>query len=218
MARRSRIGRPDLGERGATLVEYALIMALVVFAAVASIEFLTDRSDREVNNQADCVSMRPPPPSCQVGAIPPNFVPNDPGYSTPTTAPPVGPPAPQATVVLPALAGPTPAPPDTTWFVEVAVSVQTPAVADPPFPAQPLAGAPVSARVRLVDPANPAVFLGFSEFVSCTTDASGSCTLRYDVIAPFLSVNALRVDQITVNTSPAAAITPANLAIDAVRP
>ncbi|MCD9622650.1 hypothetical protein [Rhabdothermincola salaria] len=56
-------------DRGATLVEYALILALVVVAAVASIQFLTNQSEAEVANQADCVSTRPPPPSCQARAV-----------------------------------------------------------------------------------------------------------------------------------------------------
>ena len=56
-------------DRGATLVEYALILALVVVGAVASIQFLTNQSEAEVANQADCVSTRPPPPSCQARAV-----------------------------------------------------------------------------------------------------------------------------------------------------
>jgi Flp pilus assembly pilin Flp len=56
-------------DRGATLVEYALIVALVVVASFGAIQFLTTQSEAEVATQADCVSTRPPPPSCQSRAV-----------------------------------------------------------------------------------------------------------------------------------------------------
>jgi hypothetical protein len=62
------------GDAGATLVEYAVIVALLVVVSIPAINFLTDRADDQVAVQADCVSMRPPPPSCQAPSrvLPPN--------------------------------------------------------------------------------------------------------------------------------------------------
>jgi Flp pilus assembly pilin Flp len=51
-------------ELGATLVEYSLILAVVVVGAIGAISYLADRGSAEVADQADCVSTRPPPPSC----------------------------------------------------------------------------------------------------------------------------------------------------------
>ena len=51
-------------EHGATLVEYALILAVVVVGGLGAIRYLTDQGSAEVADQADCVSTRPPPPSC----------------------------------------------------------------------------------------------------------------------------------------------------------
>jgi hypothetical protein len=51
-------------ERGATLVEYVLIVAAVVGLGLLAVRFLTSEGSAEVASQADCVSTRPPPPSC----------------------------------------------------------------------------------------------------------------------------------------------------------
>lgn len=51
-------------ERGATMVEYVLIVSLVALGGLVTVRFLTDQGSAEVADQADCVSTRPPPPSC----------------------------------------------------------------------------------------------------------------------------------------------------------
>lgn len=56
-------------ERGAALLEYALIMSLIVVATIGATNFLEDETGREVDNQADCISTRPPPPSCQAAPL-----------------------------------------------------------------------------------------------------------------------------------------------------
>lgn len=56
-------------ERGATLVEYSLILAVVVVVAVGAIQYMSDRGSDEVVSEADCVSTRPPPESCQRAAV-----------------------------------------------------------------------------------------------------------------------------------------------------
>ncbi len=60
-------------ERGATLVEYALVTSLLVGVSIGAIQFLTDRSDEATKQQAACISERPPPPGCQIPtAVPPS--------------------------------------------------------------------------------------------------------------------------------------------------
>lgn len=53
------------GSLGVTLVEYALIVALVVVPAIPAVNWLSKTGRSEVASQKDCVSKRPPPTSCQ---------------------------------------------------------------------------------------------------------------------------------------------------------
>lgn len=53
------------GSLGVTLVEYALIVALVVIPAIPAVNWLSKTGRSEVASQKDCVSKRPPPTSCQ---------------------------------------------------------------------------------------------------------------------------------------------------------
>lgn len=50
--RRQRRGRPD-GHRGATVVEYALGIALVCIASIGALEFLADGASDDLNERAD---------------------------------------------------------------------------------------------------------------------------------------------------------------------
>lgn len=56
-------------ERGATLVEYALVLALLIGGIWGAIELLGRQGKAEVVNQAECVSMRPPPATCQPRSV-----------------------------------------------------------------------------------------------------------------------------------------------------
>jgi hypothetical protein len=69
LARRGRTRLRRLGDRGATMVEYALVVALIVSVSATAIQGLTDASEDEVANEMDCVSTRPPPPSCQLRSV-----------------------------------------------------------------------------------------------------------------------------------------------------
>lgn len=80
--RRSRLR----GSIGATLVEYSLIVALVVVPSIGAMNYLTGKAKNETNNQADCISTRPPPPSCQVRPL--TTTTTDPSVSTVSTVPP----------------------------------------------------------------------------------------------------------------------------------
>jgi Flp pilus assembly pilin Flp len=111
---------------GATLVEYALIVALVVVASFGAIQFLTNQSEAEVATQADCVSTRPPPPSCQPRAV--------------TTAPPASSPS-TPTSTIPA---------DTTTTTEsTTTTTTTTTTAPPPATTPPPATAPPSYELSL---------------------------------------------------------------------
>jgi hypothetical protein len=168
--REDRLGR---GARGATLVEYALGTALLLVAGLVSFNYLSDVASDEASNQADCISSRPPPPSCVRQPVP-----------APTTSTPAGP-DPTTTTVSPT---PTDPPPTTTttapppkatvaggsasisvntngsWRVSAPVTVFGPE-------STPVAGAVVTARV--VIGRQPVL-------VRCTTDAAGSCALVQD--------------------------------------
>lgn len=61
--------RAHLRERGATIVEYSLLVAAVVVVSLGAIQNLQDNSEAEVANEFDCVSERPPPPTCQKRAV-----------------------------------------------------------------------------------------------------------------------------------------------------
>jgi Flp pilus assembly pilin Flp len=73
-------------EKGATLVEYALIVALVVGVSIAGLNVLTSSASNEVASTADCVSKRPQPASCTTSATDPTTtVASVPASSTTTT-------------------------------------------------------------------------------------------------------------------------------------
>jgi hypothetical protein len=58
------------GGRGAGLTEYALGLALVAVVALTGVQHLNDAARDEAANQADCMSERPPPPSCARRPVP----------------------------------------------------------------------------------------------------------------------------------------------------
>jgi len=90
---RKRIGRdaqPRLRrDVGATLAEYALIFSLLIVGSVAAVEFLSAEAGEQIDNNADCVSKRPPPVECQTPAqsVPDDydsFPPTTPSYTPPS--------------------------------------------------------------------------------------------------------------------------------------
>lgn len=116
------------GSVGATLVEYSLIIALVVVPSIGAMNYLTKQANKETNNQADCISTRPPPPSCQVRPVTTTTTAGDPATSTTSTPSSTVPPSsttssttsstvsPSSTTstVPPSTAPPTTVPPSTT--------------------------------------------------------------------------------------------------------
>ncbi len=171
------------GDRGATLTEYALGFALIVVATLPAVQWLNTEAGNETNNQAECVSMRPPPESCQVrAAIPPppdpggeDEEPEDPDVEAPDPCAPVEgilppgceepepPPEPNVGTIAPPVGGTA----DGKQFTNTVVTVTA---AD----GSPVANARVVLRHAITDPVNEA-FLA-----ACTTDDTGSCTVTFN--------------------------------------
>jgi hypothetical protein len=57
------------GEHGTGLTEYALGFALIAAVALTGVQRLNDAARHEATNQAECMSERPPPPSCARRAV-----------------------------------------------------------------------------------------------------------------------------------------------------
>lgn len=166
---RDRRGRRD---RGAAVVEYALVLSLLVVASIGAAQFLEDETADEVDNQADCLSTRPPPVSCQseplVAAGGNNQSSSGPGGGggTPTSEP--------------AIIGPTvdvaTAPDGARYRVTVGVDLfEDP----PPPPTIPLEGVVMTAQVTISQSTVPSR-IGEFFYVDCTTDASGHCDFDFD--------------------------------------
>jgi hypothetical protein len=164
-SRRRRLG----ADRGAVLVEYAVVLSLLLVSSFGVIQLLDDKSRAEVNHQADCISTRPPPPSCQprtVTTLPPSSIPPT---SASTIAPPTGTSgtASVSNARIEDQAG-------GIWDAVTDVLFQTDG-----DPAIPYAGATVRVRVTITAPPNPTPF-----FVDCVTGADGTCELRFTTPGP----------------------------------
>jgi hypothetical protein len=180
------------GDTGATLSEYALGFSVVAVVALISGSYLTSASEEEAQNQADCVSMRPPPTTCLREPVPaPPTSPGPTGSVTsstatppPTDPPPTTPPPPQgdftpgtATLTRDNVAG--------TWTISW------------PFTVVDQGNTPVAdAEIRGVVTIGPQ-----SYSISCLTDAGGACALAFaDIPVADASVD-IRV--ISINSVPA---------------
>jgi hypothetical protein len=158
--------------RGATMVEYALVGSLVVVVSIGAMEFLTDSASNEVNNQAVCVSDRPPPSdvdnACQFAPVPADVTYPDPNIVPPTTAPIV-----EFPDIYTIAAGASEDEDDgTVWVLRLPVTVFV-EIQEPPAPAEGAGGIEVRARVRLNGT--------FEDYTACVTGPTGECTLEYGV-------------------------------------
>ena len=193
VSKRQRSGK--LAERGATMVEYALVFALVAVVALGAMEFLVDRSEVEINNQADCVSERPPPSACGFAPVPSDVTYPDPGFSPPTSAPP------NAEEIPTFEFGSGSEDFATGWAVLVPVRLTRAVSGDPPLPPEPLSGVRVRAAIRMEDPTNAPNELAEIGYTDCVTASDGWCTLRYDI--PYDDVDIVRLRIIGIDTTPA---------------
>ena len=171
--------------RGATLVEYALVFSLLVVLSLGAVQFLSESASNEIDNQALCVSDRPPPTDaladerCRFAATPADLVTPDPNIVPPTTAAPN--PNPD---VYSATAGPTDQTVAGMWTVFQPVTVNRQVWSDPLPPVEPAPGIRVRARIQFQDPNNPSQNLPDPGFTDCVTDGLGQCTLEFTVPFP----------------------------------
>lgn len=194
-----RLTRSRRGERGATLVEYALVFALVAIVSIGAVEVLTDESESEIQNQADCVSQRPPPPECLIRAITTTTTLVPPSITV-TTVPPPAPPAPVLSIDPPARKSTDPAP---RW-VEVDVQLEIEQAPDLGGGYVPVPGTTVRATILLANPSDPATYFPEEWFRDCTTNASGQCTIRFDL--PYNDIPSIRFEVTGADTTPAATL------------
>lgn len=163
-------GRSDRRDRGVAVVEYALVISLLVVAALGSARFLEDETADEVDNQATCLSTRPPPVSCQseplVASGGNNQASSGPGGGggTPVSAP--------------ASIGPTVAVATAPNGPLYAITVGVDLFEDPAFTV-PIEGAVMTAQITITQSSVPSK-VGQFFYVDCTTDASGHCDFVFD--------------------------------------
>jgi hypothetical protein len=196
------------GSRGATMVEYALIGALLVVASIGAIEWLSGQSEAETEQQAECISARPPPPGCQIpsaATTTSTSIGGPPPTSATTTLPPPIPPPSETEPVDPGNVVPGPGP--NTWAITGPIfTVQT--GDDPPFPIQ---GAVIQFRFEVQDPTTGEWVV--IETQPCTTGTNGQCspppTFTWDNTAYLANpvVNA-QIVVTQINTNPAVTTLP----------
>ena len=159
------------GARGASLTEYALALVVLVVGSIGVFQTLEDNTADEVDNQANCISERPPPVSCQPAALVPlgggggGGVGGDPGGGVV---------APTRTATIEPPAGAVNRGPGPIYDVRVDL-VLTDTTESPSTPA---AGQPVNAQIVVTSP-NPTTDGQFF-YESCTTDDNGECSISFD--------------------------------------
>lgn len=156
------------GARGASLTEYALALVVLVVGSIGVFQTLEDNTADEVDNQANCISERPPPVSCQAAALTPldgtgGGVGGDPGGGAPGTTETA---SFQPTTVTASRAT------DPIFDVSVDLTIHDDTNA-------PLEGQLVTAQVTITASSVPGR-AGQSFYVSCTTDSNGQCTTDFD--------------------------------------
>jgi len=165
------------GSVGATMVEYALVLALVVVPSVGAVKYFSTQSAKQTNNQADCIAKRPPTNSCQVIAITTTTTTTP--ASTTSTAP--------ATTTTTAAPTTTTAAPSATLAWDVGASVYTASprqvtlklnVTSSPG-STPLPGAVVTFTMALYSGSPPSYVTSLS--ATCTSDAAGVCSATWAV-------------------------------------
>ncbi len=173
--------------RGATLVEFALVLSLVAVASLGAFQALGDATENEVDNEADCISTRPPPSSCLRSAIPPTTTTTiGPGPTTPPTSPP-GPPE---TVTIDPNPTITTTPAGSRWDVEAVLQLT-----DDSTPPDSLEDEVVTVQVTFTGSTVPAR-VGQFIFVECVINGAGQCTLRFD--SQYADVTQLSIDVVAV--------------------
>lgn len=195
VGRWSRSLRRRLNSRGATLVEYSLVLSALVVVSIPAAQWITEEGSAEVANQASCVSQRPPPSSCLIPAIttstatvPPSITTTTAGIPT-TTAPP---PPPSAAAWGTATATRTSS---TSWYVNAPISVTNSGT--------PVAGAVVQVRIQIVTPA------AGTFYSTCVTDPAGACTINW--VVPITNATQVRLTPTQITAYPPVTTLPSSL-------
>lgn len=109
------------GSRGATLVEYALLTALILGVSLVGVRALSASATDEVATTSDCVSQRPQPASCSASAVDVTSTTAAPVSSSSTTTT-----APQAATTTTAAPPTTVAPTTTTTQAPTTTTTEAP--------------------------------------------------------------------------------------------
>lgn len=171
----------SLRDRGAGLVEYALAVALIVSASLGAIQYLEDQTADEVDNQASCLSTRPPPPTDQ--CVQSDLVRDGGANQAPGGANSGGGSPIQENATLgPPTVNVVAAPP----LYEVTLTVDLMDDAN-----QPLEGVVMTALVTITQ-SSASSRIGEFFYVDCVTDAAGRCQFEFD--SRFPTVTEVSID------------------------
>jgi Flp pilus assembly pilin Flp len=173
-------GRLRDWQRGATGVEYALLVSLVVVIAVSSLDYIENANSDQVREQADCVETRPPPVACQLSAVTTTSSSAPSSSSSSSSTPPTPPVVPSEGTVTP------PAPPTVTdtgssWEFRLDLEVTAPASGGGGTTTSSLGGpdpgvAGATIKIRFTVP-------GYPQFnYECITDLAGQCSVSLQSI------------------------------------
>jgi Flp pilus assembly pilin Flp len=184
-------------DRGASFVEYSLVFALLVVVTLGAVQYLTTSATAETDNQATCISRRPPPPECQMqpAIVPTTTVPVS-TSAPPTTADP-GP----TTTLAPTTTTLPPPPSLVSGFALAKVSSPRPGVqvtVSLTSGSDLVAGGRVQLRMTAIAPGG-----SFETTVSCTTDDTGSCP-GVEFLAPYSDTTRIDVLVVSVQADPPA--------------
>lgn len=162
------------------------MLAVLGVGVTGSIQYFEDETSDEVRNQADCLSDRPPPPSCQPASLappPPTSLPSDDdgGETEPNPEVELFPP----TVLEVDLDGDEP---EVELLIEV-VSLDTPPVD--------LDDVRVTIAVTITASDNPSQ-VGDRFFGDCELESDGMCQLKFEV--PSIDVTEVSVEVVTIGT------------------
>lgn len=178
-----RVGAARRGSRAATLVEYALAVSLVAIGANAGLAVVENEAEEDLDNQAVCLSTRPPPPSCQQAPLQPATGGGSGGSGDDGGG---GEGAQPIATVQTESPTTTSSPPlfdvavATTILDEFGVAIE---------------GEVVSAQITVTASTFPGR-VGSFFFVDCTTDEAGACSLSFD--SRWADVTELRFEIVNV--------------------
>lgn len=146
------------------------MVAFIVVPSIGVAKYLTTESTSQTNNQAECISKRPPPVSCQVPIVTTTTTTNPPPTSSTSTTPPSSTSTTSTTASPPGTAAWDAS--ATTWDKSTNVIALKQTLERPD--GTPLVGATIVFRL-VITPG------GQSFAATCTSDVTGVCQTTFDV-------------------------------------